>query len=367
MDSVRNCKDWPVVFYRFFGTMSAIRSSGSIDEIDDSMGKSVMKVIDSISDLDGIGRGWAVTIGNFDGVHRGHQEILRRAGFAAHAAQAVGVAAVTFDPHPTALLHPERAPGTLTPLPYRIRLLEQYGVNCLVIVRDGLRLLNLSPKDFVDDFLVRFLGPKVMIEGNDFHFGYGRSGTIQTLSQLGKTRGFSVVIVVPFVLPDSENHPVVCSSSHVRDLLADGAVRPAATILGRPYRLMGRTVPGRGIGTQLGFPTANIHALDQVIPDEGVYAGFALIGDSMDSLFGQGQRLPAVFSIGRAKTFVSDHPLLLEAHILDRTLGDLHGKWLAMDFVDRLRGQQRFESRDALAAQIAADCDKARRLLSEST
>ena len=326
-----------------------------------------MKVIDSISDLEGIGHGWAVTIGNFDGVHCGHQEILRRAGVAAHAAHAVGVAAVTFDPHPTALLHPERAPGTLTPLPYRIRLLEQYGVDCLVILRDGLRLLNLSPKDFVDDFLVRFLGPKVMIEGSDFHFGYGRSGTVQTLSQLGNLRGFSVVIVNPFELPDPEKRPVVCSSSRVRDLLAEGAVRHSAQLLGRPYRLMGRTVPGRGIGTQLGFPTANIHALDQVIPDEGVYAGFALIGDSMDSILGDGQRLPAVFSIGRAKTFMTDHPLLLEAHILDQELGDLHGKWLAMDFVDRLRCQQRFESRDTLATQIATDCGKARRLLSEST
>ena len=207
----------------------------------------------------------------------------------------------------------------------------------------------------------------MVVEGSDFHFGYGRSGTVQTLREMGQSRGFSVVAVDPFEIRDAEGRPIVCSSSHIRDLLDDGAVRPAGEILGRPYRLMGRTVPGRGIGTQLGFPTANIHAIEQIVPAEGVYAGFAIVGDSMDALFGETQRMPAVFSIGRAKTFVTDHPLLLEAHILDRTLGDLHGKWLAMDFVDCLRGQQRFESRDALAAQIAADCDKARRLLSEST
>ena len=330
------------------------------------IGISGMKVFESISDLEGIGHGWAVTIGNFDGVHRGHQEILRRTGVAAHAAHAIGVAAITFDPHPMALLHPDRAPGILTPLPYRIGLLEQYGVDCLIILRDGLRVFNMSPKDFVDDLLVRRLGPKVIVEGGDFHFGYGRSGTVQTLREMGETRGFSVVVVDSFTIRDAEGRPSVCSSSHIRELLGDGAVRAAGEILGRPYRLMGRTVPGRGIGTQLGFPTANIHALEQIVPAEGVYAGFAIISETMDTLLAPTQRMPAVFSIGRAKTFVTDHPLLLEAHILDRTLGDLHGKWLAMDFVECLRGQQRFESRDALAAQIAADCDKARGILAEN-
>jgi riboflavin kinase/FMN adenylyltransferase len=312
-----------------------------------------MKVFESISDLEGIGHGWAVTIGNFDGVHRGHQEILRRTGVAAHAAHAIGVAAITFDPHPMALLHPDRAPGILTPLPYRIGLLEQYGVDCLIILRDGLRVFNMSPKDFVDDLLVRRLGLKVIVEGGDFHFGYGRSGTVQTLREMGQTRGFSVVVVDPFVIRDAEGRPSVCSSSHIRDLLDDGAVRQAAEILGRPYRLMGRTVPGRGIGKQLGFPTANIHALEQIVPAEGVYAGFAIISETMDTLFGQTQRMPAVFA---SQQDVTDHPLL-EAHPRSElaTCTASGWRWISVECLAGNSGS----IRQALAAQIAADCDKA--------
>ncbi len=324
-----------------------------------------MKRVDSTTGFDGIGHGWAVTIGNFDGVHLGHREILRRAGVAARANHAVGVAVITFDPHPVAVLHSGRGPGIITPMPLKERLLEQNGVDCLAIVKDGYRLFNLSPKDFVDDFLGRYFRPKVMIEGGDFHFGYGRSGTIDTLRQLGAERDFSVVAVESFDVRDLNGKRIPCSSTLIRHHLDCGEVRPAADMLGRPYRLMGQTVPGRGIGTQLGFPTANIQPLDQIIPAEGVYAGWVTVADDPESLCGQKADWPSVFSIGRAKTFVTDHPLLLEAHILDQNPGDLHGRWLAMDFVQRIRDQRRFDSREALAQQIAVDCRIAHTMLAE--
>jgi riboflavin kinase / FMN adenylyltransferase len=304
-----------------------------------------------------------LTIGNFDGVHRGHQAIIAAARTLA-AERNVPFAVMTFDPHPVAILHPEQAPGVLTPLRVKQMLLESMSVDTLIIIRDSIKLLNLSPQDFVDRFLMENLAPSIVVEGPNFNFGYGRSGNIDTLRQLGAERNFEVV-EVPFTeVPDTDSDgTLVCSSTHIRRFLEDGLARRAAQLLGRPYRLIGKTVRGRGIGTKLGFPTANIVANGQIIPAEGVYAGYVVVGDSFEEVAFGGLRRAAAISVGRAKTFVSDYPLLLEAHLLENNVEELFGKWLAMDFFRFLRHQQRFETKDHLKAQIAKDVKRAEQML----
>ena len=324
-----------------------------------------MQIIDSIDKMKQLPKGMVLTIGNFDGVHRGHQAILSEARRIARERD-LPFAVMTFDPHPVALLKPEHAPGVLTPFSMKAMLLESMSVNTLIVIKDSLELLNLSPEDFVDEFLMENLAPSVVVEGPDFNFGYGRSGDVETLRQLGVERRFEVV-EVPFteitLRSDSDETLVKCSSTQIRQLLQRGQVRPASQILGRPYRLVGKTVKGRGVGTKLGFPTANIDPVGQIIPSEGVYAGYVVVGDGLDEVVFGGLRRAAAISVGRAKTFVSDHPLLLEAHLLENKVEDLRGKWLALDFMRFIRHQQRFESKDHLKAQIQKDTQRAELML----
>ncbi|MCI0500010.1 MAG: riboflavin biosynthesis protein RibF [Planctomycetales bacterium] len=322
-----------------------------------------MRIINDEQQISGLPKGMVLSIGNFDGVHRGHQAILSTARTLAHERK-VPFAVITFDPHPMSVLHPERAPGILTPLPIKAMLLEAMSVDVLIVIRDSMAVLNLSPDDFVDQLLMKNLSPLVVVEGPDFNFGYGRSGTIRTLHELSVSRGFEAV-EVPFEDFYSENdrRGMKCSSTAIRQLLEEGDVWQASQILGRPYRLAGKTVPGRGIGRQLGFPTANIQPIPQIVPAEGVYAGYAVVGDSVEEVAFGGLRRPAAISIGRAKTFISDHPLLLEAHFLEDRVEDLKGKWLAMDFMRFIRHQRRFETYQLLQKQIAKDCQKAMNFL----
>ena len=327
-----------------------------------------MKIIESISALEGTEPGWALTIGNFDGVHPGHQEIIAAGRQAAEERGLAGLAVLTFDPHPAAVLHPARAPGILTPLMLKQHLLEALGVDCLIVLKDTVELLNLSPADFVDKFLMAAIRPSVVVEGRDFNFGYGRSGNVETLAQLGSERGFEVIVVEPRqveLVQGGRGGRVICSSSLVRMCLAEGRVAEARQAMGRFYRLIGKMTPGRGMGRQLGFPTANIQPLEQIVPAEGVYAGFVAAAETPKALCLQSSTRPAALSIGRAKTFVSDHPLLVEAHILEDDVEDLAGKWLAMDFVERLRPQRRFEKHEDLKQQIARDCQQAKQILDD--
>lgn len=318
-----------------------------------------MRIIEDHQNLSGLPKGMVLSIGNFDGVHRGHQAIIKTAREIAKEKQ-TQVAVMTFDPHPEVVLHPERAPEILTPLRMKSLLLESLSVDVLIVVKDSLKLLNLSPQDFIDGFLVEKFTPSVMVEGPDFNFGYGRSGDISVLREFGTSRNFEVV-EVPFVDAGiRSNEPLgKCSSSSIRRFLAEGSLRHAAQVMGRPFRLVGRTIPGRGVGTQLGFPTANIEPIGQIVPAEGVYAGYAVVGDSFEDVVFGGIRRPAAISIGRAKTFLGDHPLLLEAHLLEDKVEDLRGKWLGLDFMQFVRHQQRFETKELLRQQIKKDCEKA--------
>lgn len=322
-----------------------------------------MKVIENEKNYKDIEPGCVLTIGNFDGVHRGHQKIINTAKELARERSAQ-ITAMTFHPHPLAVLHPERAPAVLTPIEYKTSLLAENGVANLIIIRDSMRLLNMSPEAFVGEFLMTNIKPSAVVEGPDFNFGYGRSGTVDTLRQLGAEHSFEVQIVPPEQIKISREKQIVCSSSAIREMLSRGRVATAKRMLSRPYRLMGKTIPGRGKGSQIGYPTANIDPDNQIVPAEGVYAGFVSIADSLDQLYNADQRIPAAFSIGRAKTFLADHPLLTEAHILDRDPGKLYGRFLAMDFIQKLRSQKRFKSEQELKEQINKDCGRAEEILS---
>jgi riboflavin kinase / FMN adenylyltransferase len=321
-----------------------------------------MQIIETLEKIDSNLTGCCLTVGNFDGVHLGHRKIIAAARKTAEKFGNCPVAAIVFDPHPVAILHPEKIPQVLTPLPLKKALLESAGIDYLIVLKDSYELLTLSPADFVDDFLKDIIAPKAVIEGDDFHFGYGRSGNPQILRRLGRQLGFDVVIIEPEIIKLNSAATRV-SSTIIRHLLQAGNAADAAKALGRPYRLMGKVVRGRGKGAELGYPTANIEPHEQIIPAEGVYAGFVSVAENIEKLCLLEQKIPAVFSLGRAKTFISDHPLLIEAHILAGKVEDLYDKYLAMDFVDFIRHQQRFETEEKLKEQIKKDCEKAKDIL----
>jgi len=321
-----------------------------------------MKIVETTPGLKKIKKGCVLTIGNFDGVHIGHQEILTAAKKAASAKRAELIA-LTFEPHPVAILFPEKAPGVLTPLELKKHLLAECGVDCLIVLKDSQELLSLSPADFVERFLVRNIQPGAVVEGEDFNFGSGRTGNIHMLRNLGREKGFEVVVVAPKQTRLSIGHAVRVSSTIIRNLLESGKAADAAIALGRPYCLIGRVVPGHGRGRKLGFPTANLEPLRQIIPAEGVYAGRVVIADSEEQICLAEAKIPAVFSIGRLPTYGSSESQLIEAHLLVEDVGGLCGRWLAMDFVHYLRSQQKFNTLQELAKQIAKDCQEARQIL----
>ena len=321
-----------------------------------------MRVLETKSDLGQAQKGCVVTIGNFDGVHTGHQKILTTARKIADEKR-TELTVITFEPHPVAILYPEKSPGVLIPLELKKHLLANLGVDCLCVLKSDPELLKLSPQDFVNEFLVKNIQPCVVVEGEDFNFGYGRRGSIHTLYNLGKENGFEVIVVEAMTARLSIGHAVKVSSTLIRNMLEAGKVNDAAVALGRPYRFVGEIIPGRGKGKELGFPTANMEPANQITPAQGVYAGFVEIADSLDKVCISKEKTPAVFSIGRTSTYGTDKPLLIEAHLLVDDVGELIGKWMAMDFVQRLRNQMKFESETKLSEQIAKDCEKAKKNL----
>jgi len=325
-----------------------------------------MKVLKSREDCRQVRKGCVLTIGNFDGVHIGHQEILRTARRAARERNAE-IVVMTFEPHPVAILHPEKAPGVLTPLPVKLHLLKDYADDCIIVLEDNKALLELSPEDFVDKFLMAAIQPAVIVEGDDFNFGVGRAGDADTLRQFGHKKGFETIIAAAqqIRLPSGKNMRV--SSTLIRYMLESGHAAEASAALSRPYRLIGPIVSGWGRGRKLGFPTLNMGKPEQIIPADAVYAGFVETADTADELLRKAEHIPAVFSIGQAKTFGEEYPLLIEAHLLVDNVGDMTGKWMAMDFMQRLRSQHKFSTPEKLVAQIAQDCRLAKAVLEQTT
>jgi len=271
--------------------------------------------------------------------------------------------AITFEPHPVAILYPEKAPGVLTPLEVKQNLLEKCGVDCLIVLRDSVELLKLLPEDFVRNVIVEHLQPSMVVEGDDFNFGAARAGNIQTLQKLGAEYGFKVHALQQKKIKLSTGQIVRVSSTMIRYMLESGHVNDAHEALGKPYKLVEKIIRGRGVGTKLGFPTLNMKVPGQVIPAEGVYAGFVYLGETFDEVLNSDKQYPAVYSIGQARTYGDEFPLLIEAHLFDENVPDIAGKYMAMDFIRHIRHQHKFRSPEELSAQIAKDCKQAKEFL----
>ncbi len=321
-----------------------------------------MEVIESESQLVGVAAGAVLTIGNFDGVHLGHQEILSAARQTTVQRKSKLIV-MTFEPHPLAILHPQKRTGILTPLALKKCLLAEFGVDCLFILKSTLELLSLSPADFVEQFIVKNIQPDVVVEGDSFNFGSGRGGSIHTLKDLGAERGFEVSVIKAKEVKLPSGQAVKISSTIIRNMLGGGRVADAAVALGRPYRLIGQVVSGHGKGKQLGFPTLNLKKPQQLVPAEGVYAGTVEVAESIEEVCSAKERIAAAFSIGRAATYGTSQSLLIEAHLLVDNAEQFTGRYMAMDFIERIRGQQKFKTEKELVTQIAKDCETAKNIL----
>lgn len=324
-----------------------------------------MKIIKTISQLSEIDSGSVLSIGNFDGVHLGHKEILKTAKKIADQKQGPLVV-MTFEPHPVAILYPEKSPGVLTPLSFKTKLISDCGADYLVVLTDSRELLALSPREFVENFLVKYIQPDTVVEGENFNFGSKRAGGIDTLKTLAAEMGFEVEVVKPKSIDLSSKDCARVSSTLIRRLLEAGNVADAALGLSRPYRIAGKIIPGRGIGKKLGFPTINMQQPGHIFPAEGVYAGYAQISQSLDEAFETKEQFPAAISIGKSSTYSGELPLAIEAHLLVENVEDLAGEYIAMDFVRHVRGQEKFASHAELAEQIKKDCQAIRGILKVS-
>jgi riboflavin kinase/FMN adenylyltransferase len=283
------------------------------------------------------------TIGAFDGIHRGHHLLI---GQAVERAKSLGLESlcITFDPHPDQVLYPERKVKYLTDRADKERVLYQLGLDHVMVVEFTLALSLLSPEEFLGVVAEDYTLAELWI-GSDFALGRGRSGTISALAEIGRIQGFGLHIV-----PPQRVEREVISSTLIRGLLSQGKIRQPNRLLGRRYRLSGTVETGAARGRQLGFPTANIRPDPQrALPADGVYAAVVPV---------DGVEYRAVANLGSRPTF-KEGERLLEVHLLD-TKQDLYGRCLDVDFVARLRDTQRFDSIDALRAQIARDADAAR-------
>jgi riboflavin kinase / FMN adenylyltransferase len=288
-----------------------------------------------------------LTLGNFDGMHLGHQAIVRRALDEARGV-AGQVVVLTFHPHPIAVVAPDKAPPLLQSLHDRLARLRELGVDVTVVKRFTPRFAALEPEAFVREFLGAHLELLQVVVGYNVTFGRGRSGTVETLQALGARHGFAVDAIGPVAVGEGQ-----VSSTALRRLIAAGDVRRARALLGRPFVLRGRVVRGEQRGRTLGFPTANLHQRPGLLlPADGVYAVHVLL---------DGRAVPAVLNIGVRPTF-GTRRRTVEAFLLDFD-GDLYGRWLTLELVERLRGEQRFAGPEALRQAIAVDVTRAREVL----
>jgi riboflavin kinase/FMN adenylyltransferase len=301
-------------------------------------------IIKHLADLPAESRGGAVSIGNFDGVHRGHIQIVRR--LLERADEVAGPAIVfTFDPHPVRLLRPEQCPPPLTWTERKAELLAGHGVDWIVAYPTDEALLQLSAKEFFQRIVRDTLAARALVEGSNFFFGHNREGTIDRLRELATAAGVTLDVVKPVEI-DGE----IVSSSRVRELVRTGKVEQARALLGVPYRIRGMVTHGAGRGAKIGFPTANLAGIDTLLPAEGVYAGRAFV---------DGANYVAALNLGPSPTF-GDATYRVEVHVVG--LADpLYGQPMEVDFLARLRDIRPFESVDALVQQLHRDVAETKR------
>jgi riboflavin kinase / FMN adenylyltransferase len=289
-----------------------------------------------------------VAVGSFDGVHLGHREVIRGSD-----------SVLTFDPHPSAVVAPQHTPKLLTPLSVKAELVQELGVEEMIVIPFDAAFAKHSPQEFIDDVLVGALGATYVSVGENFRFGNRAKGDPQMLAEDDR---FSTR-VVPLFEVDGE----IVSSSHIRGLVLAGEVEPATHFLGAPFQMRGEVVPGDRRGRELGFPTANLIPEDALVcPGHGVYA--CLASPLQGTPYGahpEGHRqaggMPAAVNVGVRPTFVTGRGELIEAYILDFE-GDLYGSQLRLDFLSRLRGERRFQSAEELVEQMRRDVERTREI-----
>lgn len=287
-----------------------------------------------------------VALGNFDGVHAGHQGILRTAIELARARQG-STFALTFDPTPAKILAPERAPRLILTPDDKLDLLDKSGVDDVIVINFTRDLSELTPRDFVRSYLVGRLGARAVVVGHSVSFGHNRTGNATVMSELGRELGFDVTVVGPVRVAGME-----VSSTTVRQVIAAGDLRTAANLLGRSHFLSGPVVHGRERGRKIGFPTANLQSRTECLPPDGVYATRLILDDGA---------YPSITNIGMRPTF-AEPERTIEAHIFDFDR-DIYDREVRLELVERIRPERKFESSEALAAQIGADLKRARQIL----
>lgn len=290
-------------------------------------------------------RGGFVAIGNFDGVHRGHQSMISALTRRARETGAPAVV-LTFHPHPIELLQPAKAPPSLSTLSWKAQLLARFGVDCTIAYPTTREFLELTPEDFFEQIVRHELEARGMVEGPNFFFGRNRAGNIRVLRDLCDAAGLSLEVVPPVEVDGR-----MVSSSAIRSLIAAGDMNAAVQLLGHPYRLQGTVVHGDRRGALLGFPTANLERIRTLVPGDGVYAGTAHV---------YGTSYPAAVHIGPNLTFGDEHRRV-EAHLIGYS-GNLYGHDLPIDFLGRIRPTAAFANADELVAQLHQDIEAARAL-----
>ncbi|GHF92098.1 bifunctional riboflavin kinase/FAD synthetase [Streptomyces thermodiastaticus] len=305
--------------------------------------------------LEDIPQDWGrsvVTIGSYDGVHRGHQLIIEHA---VNRARELGVPSVvvTFDPHPSEVVRPGSHPPLLAPHHRRAELMEALGVDAVLVLPFTTEFSKLSPADFVVKVLVDRLHAKAVVEGPNFRFGHKAAGTVDFLAEQGTLYDFEVEVVDLYVTGEAGGGQPF-SSTLTRRLVAEGDVEGAREILGRPHRVEGVVVRGAQRGRELGFPTANVETLPHTaIPADGVYAGY---------LHAQGETMPAAISVGTNPQFDGTERTV-EAYAIDRVGLDLYGLHVAVDFLAFVRGQATFDSLEQLLARMTQDVEQCREII----
>ena len=309
-----------------------------------------MKVIEDQRGERAGDRRFAVTIGGYDGVHRGHRMVIERTRREADLRSA-GLAVITFDRHPASVVRPESAPKLLTTLEQKLELLEGLGVDVTFVVHFDEERSRESAEDFVSEVLVGCLHAVCVVVGEDFHFGQGRGGNVALLEKLGDGAGFDTV-----GLELLQDDPGVISSTAIRRALTNGDLDAATQLLGRHHELRGTVVDGDKRGRTLGFPTANVAVpADILLPGDGIYAGWYTGADGIER--------PSAINVGRRPTFYQDAAhSLVEAFLLDFDR-DLYGDRARVTFTHRLRGEEKFDSIEALVTQMQADVLDTRRVL----
>ena len=305
-----------------------------------------MRLIQNLEELGALAPATVVTVGNFDGVHLAHQMLLRRVVERARVQGAVA-AALTFDPHPTRVLAPERAPKLLTPVPEKARLIGALGIDLLVLLPFTGDLARMSPGDFVYDVLVRGLRARAVVVGPNFRFGYRQAGDIEHLAQFAREYGFELDILQALKIRDQ-----AVSSTKTRELVAQGRVHLAGRLLGRAFSVSGPIVQGLGIGREQTVPTLNLAPTDRQLPRIGVYVARTHVG---------GREHESVVNVGRKPTF-GEHQVTVESFLLDYRDGRIDADEMTIEFLYRLRDERKFPDAAALKAQIIKDAGRALRL-----